>query len=90
LSFTATLSRYELVEIPARVSTGPDMGKAGTLATWDVINSLNNETIVQGSTTPRVAAIAALNGASVPSTALVQYRNSSGSVVYERTLSAAN
>jgi hypothetical protein len=45
---------------------------------------------VAASTTPRASAIAALTGASVAATAIVQYVNSSGSTVYERPLSLAN
>jgi hypothetical protein len=90
MSFTTTLSRYELLERPAVAPTGTGIGTAGWQAQFDVINALTGETIVAASTTPRASAIAALTGANVAATAIVQYVNSSGSTVYERPLSLAN
>jgi hypothetical protein len=90
MAFTTTLSRYELIERPAVSPTGSGIGTAGWQAQTDVINGLTGETIVAASTTPRASAIAALNGASVAQTAIIQYVNSSGSMVYERPLSLAS
>ena len=89
MSFNASLTKYTLVERPAISPTGTGIGIAGWQAQTDVINAENGDVIVAASTTPRAAAIAALNGASVSANALVSYQNSSGSVVYERTLATA-
>jgi hypothetical protein len=90
MAFTTTLSRYELIERPAAAPTGTNVGKVGDLQQFDVVNSLNGDVIVASSTTPRASAIAALTGASVSANAVIVYQNSSGSVVYERTLATAN
>jgi hypothetical protein len=90
MSFNATLTKYDLVQIPARVSTGPDMGKAGSLHTYDVVLAQTGETVVSGSTAPRSAALAALVAASVATTVVVSYRNGSGSIVFETTLALAS
>jgi hypothetical protein len=90
MSFNASLTKYDLVQIPARVSTGPDMGKAGSLPTYDVVLAETGETVVSGSTGPRSAAFAALVAASVSPNAIVSYRNGSGSVSPEMTLATAS
>jgi hypothetical protein len=90
VSFTTTLSRYELVERPASAPTGNNVGKVGDQQQFDVVNVLNGDVIVASTLTPRASAIAALNGASVPATSIIQYQNSSGSIVYTRTLATAN
>jgi hypothetical protein len=89
MSFVTTLTKYSLVQIPARTSTGPDMGKAGSLHTYDVVLAETGETVVSGSTGPRSAAIAALVAASVATNAVVSFRNGSGSIVFETTLALA-
>jgi hypothetical protein len=92
MSFTSTLSRYDLVEKPAAAPTGgiAVVGKAGYIAQFDVINSVNGDVIVSSTTGPRTAAFAALTGASVAATAICTYRNSSGSVSAEMTLATAS
>jgi hypothetical protein len=65
------------------------MGKAGSLPTYDVVISETGETVVSGSTAPRSGAIATLVAASVATTAIVSFRNGSGSIVFETTLALA-
>jgi hypothetical protein len=84
------LTRYDLIQIPARVSTGPDMGKVGALATYDVVLSETGETVVSGTTAPRSDAIAALRTAGAATSAIVSFRNGSGSIVFETTLALAS
>jgi hypothetical protein len=70
LAFASNLTRYSLIQIPARASTGPDMGKAGSLPTYDVVIAETGETVVSGSTAPRSGAIATLVAASPLNAAL--------------------
>jgi hypothetical protein len=88
MSFVTTLPRYDLIE---RMAAAPssNAGSAGYVAEFDVFNALNGDTIVTKSTTPRASAFAALT-AVVASTAIVTYRNSSGSVSAEKTLAVAS
>jgi hypothetical protein len=89
MSFVTTLTKYDLVEKPAAAPTGTNVGKAGYIAQFDVINAVNGDVIVSSTTSPRPDAFTALT-AVVASTALVTYRNSSGSVSAEKTLATAS
>jgi hypothetical protein len=92
LSFTTTLTKYDLVEKPAAAPTGgiAAVGKVGYIAQFDVINAVNGDVIVASTTAPRSAAFAALVAASVSPSATVSYRNGSGSVSPEMTLATAS
>jgi hypothetical protein len=92
MSFVTTLTKYDLVEKQAAAPTGgvANVGKAGYVAQFDVVNSLNGDVIVASSVTPRADAFAALVAGSVAASAIITYRNSSGSVSAEKTLATAS
>jgi hypothetical protein len=89
MSFTTTLSKYDLIEKHAAAANGVNTGRAGDQQLFDVINSVNGDVIVASSLTPRASALAALT-AVVSSTSIVTYRNSSGSVSGEMSLATAS
>jgi hypothetical protein len=92
MSFNTALTKYDLVEKQAAAPTGgiASVGKVGYIAQFDVINSVNGDVIVSSTTSPRPDALAALTTASVAATAIITYRNGSGSVSAEMTLATAH
>jgi hypothetical protein len=89
MSFVTTLTKYDLIEKHAAAANGVNTGRAGDQQLFDVLNAANGDVIIASSLTPRASALAALT-AVVSSTAIVTYRNSSGSVSAEMTLATAS
>jgi hypothetical protein len=92
MAFVTALPKYDLVEKPAAAPTGgiAAVGKVGYIAQFDVFNAANGDVIVSSTTSPRPDALAALTTAGVAATALITYRNGSGSVSAEMTLATAH